>query len=392
VHYRRAAEVAAARFAPAEAIRLHRRTLDLVAAQPAGRQRDERELETLLALAAPLNALSGYASEDLHRVLRRAVSLSEEVGSSRMLVRSLVSLWTSAFVRGDIEGSQRLAARALDLSADDPVLLGQAHFGFGGSVLTAGDPVRAIEHFDRTHDLCRGAESLAVGSRPEVHALAWAAHAHWLVGEPEVAAERAAEAIDRARGYAHPYSLAVALAYAGVTQQLLADRDALSDVVEELDRLCGRYGFAYYREWGLVLGGWLQGGDQGLARVRSGIEQLRRQLSLARMPYWLWLQADVLVRTGREDAAAATLDAARTSTARGDAWWLPEILRARARLSGPGPRAELLGAGLALATRHRSPPLAERCRDDLAALGVPDRPGAFEEPATSTNAARTPAP
>src|SRR5262249_9077882 len=43
-YYQRAAEVAASRFAHAEAIRLHEKALSIVAAMPAGRGRDSREL------------------------------------------------------------------------------------------------------------------------------------------------------------------------------------------------------------------------------------------------------------------------------------------------------------------------------------------------------------
>ena len=48
-----------------EAIRLHREALDIVGAMPAGRGRDRQELDVLEAIAAPLNALDGYASPEL---------------------------------------------------------------------------------------------------------------------------------------------------------------------------------------------------------------------------------------------------------------------------------------------------------------------------------------
>ena len=55
-YYQRAAGVAASRFAHAEAIRLHEKALSIIAAMPAGRDRDSRELAVLEAMAAPLNA------------------------------------------------------------------------------------------------------------------------------------------------------------------------------------------------------------------------------------------------------------------------------------------------------------------------------------------------
>ena len=53
------------------------------------------------------------------------------------------------------------------------------------------------------------------------------------------------------------------------------------------------------------LGGWVRGAD-GLPQVREGILKLREQGSLARMPYWLSLLADVLARAGEPDLFAVT--------------------------------------------------------------------------------------
>ncbi len=61
-YYRRAAAVAAGRFAHAEAIRLHKEVLAIVLAQPEGPDRDRQELEVLEAIAAPLNARYGYST------------------------------------------------------------------------------------------------------------------------------------------------------------------------------------------------------------------------------------------------------------------------------------------------------------------------------------------
>ena len=79
-YYRRAADVAAGRFAHAEAIRLHREALSIIAAMPAGRDRDPHELAVLEAMAAPLNARYGYSSPDLQQTLERSVALAESLG------------------------------------------------------------------------------------------------------------------------------------------------------------------------------------------------------------------------------------------------------------------------------------------------------------------------
>ena len=74
---------------------------------------------------------------------------------------------------------------------------------------------------------------------------------------------RCHDAIKLARAIDHPYSLAVALAYGGITHQMRHDLPGLRDTVGELRELCDRYGFAYYREWGLILDGWSRADELG---------------------------------------------------------------------------------------------------------------------------------
>ncbi|HEX6517422.1 MAG TPA: AAA family ATPase [Nocardioidaceae bacterium] len=366
-YYRRAADVAAARFAHAEAVRLHRQALRMVAALPPGDDRDRRELDTLLAMAAPLNALDGFASAQQQEALERAVDLAEQVGSDATLIRSLLSLWTSRFVQGRVREAHGISARAMSMAGVDEVLLGQAHFAFAGTTVTLGRPEEAVAHFEIAHERCVGSASLPVGTMPEVHALAWAAHAHWLLGDTDLAAYRAAEAVERARAIAHLYSLAVALGFQALTGQMLDDRDLVAASVSELADLCARHDFAYYPEWGLVLRGWLQGGRDGVAMIHRGIGNLRAQRSHVRMPYWLSLLADALLGCGMTEDAEAALDAARsTAEQRGDAWWLPEVIRMRAALSSPDSAGALLESALRLAEEQGSHALADRCRADLA--------------------------
>jgi tetratricopeptide (TPR) repeat protein len=374
-YYRRAADVATARFAHAEAIRLHRLALSVTRGLPESYERNRQELMLLEALAAPLNALYGYSSPDLRATLERTISLAESLGQRDSLLTALVGLWASQFVQGYTADAHRTAARTLALAAPGSQLGGTAHFAFGGSALSLGRPEEAIEHFalaarsSNTH-------SLTIGTRPDVHGRAFAAHAHWLVGASDAARSSAREAIDIARTTDTPYSLAVALAYGAITLQLCGDIDAMDSCVTEVRQLCERYDFAYYREWGLVLGGWSQGGSSGFDLARRGVDHLVAQGALARMPYWLCLLADVSERNGDPARARADLDAAMVgAAARDDMWWLPEVMRRRASYDDPDVALDRLDAAARLAQSQHSHALVERCLADLAArreqAGVP---------------------
>ncbi|GAA4474495.1 AAA family ATPase [Rhodococcus olei] len=335
-HFVRAAEIASATFGYDDAIRLHRDALAAVRAGLAGAEARRRELGVLEAAAAPLTAARGYASPDLQEVLERAVDLAQRLGRRESLVAGLVGLWASRFVQGRNLDAEAVSARALTLAGElaDPDALGSAHFACGGTAVTLAKPADALRHFALADELTGGARTLWVGARYDVHARAWSAHALALQGRTEDACTAAASAIALARDLDRPYSLAVALAYGAITAQMCDDAPRLRDTATELRSLCDRYGFAYYREWGLVLDGWAR---SRLDPMTAGIDRLRATGAFARMPYWLSLLADVHVRAGRRGDAQAVLDAALAAArARAEWWWLPQVLRRRGEIGPDG--------------------------------------------------------
>jgi len=372
-YYRHAAQVAAGRFAHAEAIRLCREALSVVKVMPAGPERDSLELSVLTALAAPLNAREGYASGALEHDLRRSIVLAESLGRGNLVQTGLIALSTTWFVQGRTADSHRFAARALALAGPGTSAAGQARFILGGAAIHLGRPAEGLRHLAVAASLGGGMELLRVGTRANVHATAWGAHAHWLLGDDETAGRASQEAIDMARAIGDPYNLAIALAYSAVTHQMRHDLPRLRELVAELRDLCDRYGFAYYREWVLILDGWSAGEqDGGGARLAElGIGNLKAQGAFARQPYWLSLLADLQAREGRPAAASATLDAALAAGhAYDDLWWLPEVMRMRAGYDPPEQAVARLRAAADLASSHGSAALARRCEDELRTRGI----------------------
>ncbi|MCW2522043.1 MAG: family transcriptional regulator, partial [Frankiales bacterium] len=369
-YYRRAAELAAGMFAHAESIRLHKEALALIQTMPEGRDRQRQELAGLEAMAAPLNASYGYSSPELQRTVQRSIALAEEVGSRDSVLTGLVGLWTTQFVQGDNLAAYETATRALSLVEPDSAASAPAHFAIGGSAVSLGRLAEAVRHLELAVTL-GGSDLLSVGTRPDVHGRAFAAHAYWLLGAADKAAQTAAEAVAVARTTDSPYNVAVALAYAGVTAQLGADASALEQRVGELRELCDRYDFAYYREWAKVLLGWSLGGPAGLELARRGVDNLRSEGSIARMPYWLTLLADLYAGNGLEQDARGTLDGALVvGSTSVDLWWLPEVMRMRAAYDDRPAAIERLRAAEQQAAEQGSRTLRRRCQADLAALGV----------------------
>ncbi len=402
LHYsERSAQVAEGVFANAEALRHYRRCLDLVSRLPSGRDRDGKELDVLQSMAAPLNALHGYSSPLLQEALERSAELAGRLGRRHVLVESLVGLFCTRFVQGHTALAHDIGGRALALTDGDdvdPHLAAQAHFVRAGSAVSLGLPDVAVEHFGRACALSPHGVSLVLGTRLDVHARGWAAHAHWLLGDDARAAQESRTAVAEARAADHPWSLAVALAYAAVTFQLRGELEAMRAAVAELHDTCERYEFAYYREWAVILGGWATGGPAGIAEISRGIADLRAHGSLARMPYWLCLLAEALIADHQPERASAVLDGACAVARQGDdRWWLPEVLRLRAGLQPGDAGVVLLTEALDMAEQQQSPVLGARCRADLAVrgtAGTPHRRRPHRSPVVvvSPNAARTPSP
>ena len=370
-----AADRAKDRYANEEAIRLHKEALSIVQSQAAGRDRDSQELAILEAVAAPLNARYGYASPELQQTLERWIALAESLGRNDSMAAGLVALWASRFVQGRSADGYQTASRVLALVAPGSELAGHAHFAIGGSAVTLGRLVEGRRHLELAADLAGGAVWLSTGVRADVHSTAWAAHAHWLLGRDTEALSACHKAIKLARSIDDPFCLAVALAYGCITHQLRHDMSALSNNVGELRELCSSYGFAYYREWGLILDGWSHQDESGIGLAQQAISNLKVGGSFARMPYWLSLLADLLARNDRRDAARATLDDALIAARdRDDLWWLPEVMRMRAAYDEEQAAISRLRSAAQTASAQGSVALLRRCEHDLAGRGFASQP------------------
>ena len=102
----------------------------------------------------------------------------------------MISLFGPRFVQGRTADSYRTATRALSLADPGSELFGQAHFAVGGSALSLGRPAEGLHHLELAAKLAGGAVSLSVGTRPDVHSMAWSAHAHWLLGHDDESLSR----------------------------------------------------------------------------------------------------------------------------------------------------------------------------------------------------------
>ncbi|HSI94270.1 MAG TPA: hypothetical protein VK925_12275, partial [Jiangellaceae bacterium] len=370
-YYLRAAEGAARLFGYQEAVRLAERALGVVAALPAGAERDERELAVRVAAQGPYNALGGWTSAAAQENVATILALSERTGDRPMTVSSLTAMWGSAFVAGRLADALALAERVHAAAADAPGLVAYGHLALAGSLTSAGQPRRALRHFDRATAEQGDTGPELLGFAPSVMAWAWGAHACWLTGRVDEARARAATAVQVAEDLAVPFGRAVAVAYAAITHQLRGDRDEALACAIEIQELCARYEFAYYQHWGQIVEGWAVGGPSGAAKITDGIQRLREHGVGSRLPYYQALLAETLLAAGRPRQAADVLAEARTEAERrADLWWVPELWRLGAKLDPSDAGEQQLVTAMTMARDHGSTALALRAAVDLAARSV----------------------
>ncbi len=230
-----------------------------------------------------------------------------------------------------------------------------------------GELESARRHFDAALDAydTSNPQRSSLGSDLGVFAQAWSSHALWLLGEEDMAIERASGAIALAERREDPYSRTLALAYAALLHQLRRDVDRVLSCAGAAADLCERHGFAYYDDWAQTLIGWARGQTrpaEGIAVIRSALERLDARRAQGRRPYYLSLLAETLARSGNRDAAVATLDAAiAMALDRRDVWWLPALYLQQSELAAaPAARELAWGRALELARAQQSRALEQR--------------------------------
>ncbi|MBS3784263.1 MAG: AAA family ATPase, partial [Anaerolineae bacterium] len=220
--YLRQAGTHAARLsANEEAIAHFNKALALLKTLPESTERDRQELRLQLALAAPHQAVRGYAAPETGRAYARAYDLCQRLGETPDLLPALWSLGSFYYARGEHHKSLQLTERVLSLARrmEDTLQIAMARWGLGVDLLHLGalDPARehlayVIGFYDpeQHHTM-----AFVHGQDPGVSALAWMSWTLWLLGYPDQAIERSQEALKLTSELDHPFTLGFAWNIAG---------------------------------------------------------------------------------------------------------------------------------------------------------------------------------
>jgi len=341
-HFRLAAGYARQRYANAEAADLLAKALALCRGFPESERRLKQELDLLVTLGPALVATEGYSAVPVGETYDRALEISRHFGD-RNIFAVLSGAWAFHAVRGDLKTARQLSLEFQSEAEREGSagLLLAANFLAGSCLFHLGRLEEALKYMAAaigTQGRSAG-PVLALFAGPDlgVFCYSYLAHLSWLRQEADQADGYAAEAIAAANRIGDPFSQAIALAYAALLHAFRAESAAALVRGREAVEVCTRHGLAYYLAMGNIVTGWAtaaQGGvTTGLAQLQHGLDGLRALGAELRLPYYLSLLAETLVRAGRMSEALATISTGFAFASKnGEDWALAELHRTQGEL------------------------------------------------------------
>ena len=330
-----------------EAIAQIRSGLDELNELPASPERASQELQLRLTLGPAFMATRGYAAPEVEECYDSARQLCRELGDAPPLAPVLHGLWTYRIVRAQHRAALELAQQVLELgnSTGDDGLILQGNMDCGWSLFFQGRLAPARVHLERVlalYDAERHSGHLfTFGDNPATSAGGCLAQVLWLLGYPQAALERSEQTVRMLRTLNHPYSLVFGLDLAGFVRQYRGDPAATRILVDEAIAESSKHGLAFIEAMGSILRGWVRTQAQdlqdGLQEMRDGlVAQLGTGAELVR-PFWFYLQAEALGRTGQVAEGLALLDQAeQVVQATDERYWEAEVHRMRGHLMASG--------------------------------------------------------
>jgi predicted ATPase len=184
---------------------------------------------------------------------------------------------------------------------------------------------------------------------PRVAALSGLSWALLALGYPEQAKARSREALDAARELSHQNTLAYALLFACMFEQIRRVRRDAQDRAEELIALATEQNFPHFLAVATIVRGWAlsEAGevDAGLAHLQQGIPAWYATGAGLYEPYFLGLQAEAHGRAGSVDQGLDVIaQALRRVEETGERWLEAELHRQAGELMLQQRGTDLTGA------------------------------------------------
>jgi hypothetical protein len=314
-YYHRAIEKARLVFAYDEVIAQAQRALELLARRPSGPERDDIELELLVALGVALHSGRPGIRPHFRSVYERAAALRAERGLAPEPSTQRI-LANYAIVRRDYVASYRLGELLLARGEqnDDALLRAEGRYVLGVSSCWRGALAASSDHLKlalAAYDPRQAGKDLELfGQDARAICLVRLAFSDWHLGRFDAVEQLSNEALTYAEGLQHPYTVEYVRVFLAWLAVAAGDAQRATDLVSALRVGEGTWFIAESRD---IFVGWAEAlhGD-----VRSGVSQLdetARSLSASGLLMMEPLALILLARAhGRAGDHAAGLAVATT--------------------------------------------------------------------------------
>jgi predicted ATPase/DNA-binding winged helix-turn-helix (wHTH) protein len=342
-YLQQAAENAARRHAPHEAIALLTQALTVLTTLPETRERVQREVEMLIALGAALIATKGQGDPEVAQTYTRARQLCHHLDEPHHLFPTLRGLWHYYHVRAELQTAHALGEQLLTLAQQghETAMRMAAHRALGTTLFMLGAVAAAHTHFAQAIALYDAhqhrAAALLYGEDVGVTSRSRDSWTLWYLGYPDQALARSQEAVTLAHQLAHPLSLSFAWGEAAVFYQFRRERQAAQEYAEAALHLTTEQGFPHWRAYGAILHGWAlahQGeAEAGMALLHEGLRARQATGAMLARPYFLSLLVEAYGAAGQSAAGLTVLTEACTlAETSGECWYVPELYRLKGTL------------------------------------------------------------
>ncbi|APR77969.1 Transcriptional regulator, LuxR family protein [Minicystis rosea] len=279
-------------------------------------------------------------------------------------------------------GIQTLEAFVAMAIERDPAAVAEGETHLGCGELFIGRLADARQRLERLY--AHGLQDLNDGTalrflyNNSINIMVVLSHVQWLTGAPAAAARTATMVVEYGLAAHHELSLSIGLAWVCLVNFWTGSDEECTRHAAMLDDLVERHGIVTWRPVASFCRGALASMHE--ATLSAGIADLKRTVAecreighMARLPYYMSVLAEALVKRGRLGEAEATIDEALAlATKWNDNWSLPEMLRIHAFvLAAKGivqQQETTLVAAMALAEKHGALSWRLRAGIDLARL------------------------
>ena len=313
---------------------------------PATPERAEREARCSLLLASAQMLFKGYGHLEPLQAAERALALYTALGHSFDVLHALAAVVNGWAARGEFDRAAVAQARLAEIAEDGPVSLrGVAHAYLGVALSNAGRLVEARRHLEEALTLQPRADVLLLLNEATL-ALAYLAWVLAQLGDLDQARrclERALAASDEDSAMGRAHVLRVGVMMAATTREG-ARASAFTDTLAEMDAEYDLPGFLpsvrIIRCWARAM---QRPTRRCIGEIRAALAERHELGERAEAPMYLALLAEVCLRCGEpEEAAAAISEALAQLHASGSHLYEAELLRLRGEvaLAGRGVRGQ----------------------------------------------------